>query len=224
MLTVVSILWGDWCKPYGIEYVNKLYSMVKRHLSIPHDFICFTDRPNEIDFFTDNIDVRPLDMPDWPLNFKKLFLYKPGNGLKGRIFYIDLDSVIIGSLDEMASYSGEFCGIAPFNPLLRHKHTAGGLLSFEAGYGEHIWDEVSNNLEYWVEKTKGGNERYVYKHLVENPDRWQDLYPGQLVSYRLSCRWKKEPPPDARFIAFYAVLRPHLATEKWIKEAWSIDS
>ena len=212
------MLWGDWCAPHGITYVNKLYRMVERHLSIPHDFICFTDRSGEKDKFMDGIDVRPLDVPDWPLNFKKLFLYKPNNGLKGRILFIDLDSVIIDSIDEMASYSGEFCGIKPFN--LNVQHTAGGLLSFEAGFGEHIWDQVSKNVDYWEKLTGGGNERFVYHHLIPNPDRWQDLYPGHLVSYRLSCMNKSKPPENARLIAFYAIKKPHKAREQWIKNAW----
>ena len=28
---------------YSSEYVNKLYNMCKRHLTVPYEFVCFTD-------------------------------------------------------------------------------------------------------------------------------------------------------------------------------------
>jgi hypothetical protein len=40
MLNVVCMKWGD---KYGPEYVNKLYSMVRRHLHKEYRFICLTD-------------------------------------------------------------------------------------------------------------------------------------------------------------------------------------
>ena len=41
MLNVVCVNWGLKFKP---KYVQVLYNMVQRHLTIPHKFILFTDR------------------------------------------------------------------------------------------------------------------------------------------------------------------------------------
>ena len=37
---VLCIKWGS---KYSADYVNKLYSMVERHLSLSHRFVCLTE-------------------------------------------------------------------------------------------------------------------------------------------------------------------------------------
>lgn len=51
---VICIKWGD---KFGAEYVNSLYKMVEKNLTVPHRFVCFTDNS---DGFLDGIEVRPL--------------------------------------------------------------------------------------------------------------------------------------------------------------------
>ena len=38
------ILCMKWGTKYGAEYVNRLYNMVKRHLTLPFKMVCLTDR------------------------------------------------------------------------------------------------------------------------------------------------------------------------------------
>ena len=47
-LTVACVKWGPWCAPHGAAYVNRLASGVRRRLSVPHEFVCFTDDPTGI--------------------------------------------------------------------------------------------------------------------------------------------------------------------------------
>ena len=44
--TVICLKWGT---RYGPEYVNRLYSMVKRHTEHALRFICITDDPSGIE-------------------------------------------------------------------------------------------------------------------------------------------------------------------------------
>ena len=53
---VVCLKHGD---KYGADYVNKLYSMIKRHTTIPIEFICFTEKPNGID---PGVKIRPIQL------------------------------------------------------------------------------------------------------------------------------------------------------------------
>ena len=46
MVNVICIKWGTL---YGPEFVNKLYSMVKRNLSLEFRFVCMTDDTTGID-------------------------------------------------------------------------------------------------------------------------------------------------------------------------------
>ena len=43
---VVCIKWGN---KFGADYVNSLYRMVEKNLTIPHRFVCFTDNAEGID-------------------------------------------------------------------------------------------------------------------------------------------------------------------------------
>ena len=51
---VICIKWGT---KFGPEYVNKLYKMVQKNLSLPHRFVCFTDNAEGI---VDGVEIRPL--------------------------------------------------------------------------------------------------------------------------------------------------------------------
>ena len=53
-VNVICIKWGD---KYGNDYVNTLYSMVSRNLSLPYRFVCFTD---EAEGIRDEVEVKPI--------------------------------------------------------------------------------------------------------------------------------------------------------------------
>jgi hypothetical protein len=48
-MQAVNVLCIKWGKKYGPEYVNKLHSMVRRHLHRPFRFVCLTDDAAGID-------------------------------------------------------------------------------------------------------------------------------------------------------------------------------
>jgi len=56
---------------YGDEWVINLRRMVSRHLPIPHEFVCITDKP------VPDVECIPLDtnLAGW---WAKLYLFKPG--------------------------------------------------------------------------------------------------------------------------------------------------
>ena len=95
---VICIKWGD---KFGSEYVNSLYKMVEKKLTIPHRFVCFTDNPEG---FMDGIEVRPLPvlndegLPEKA--WKKLGLFTDELAdLEGEALFLDLDVVIRDNID-----------------------------------------------------------------------------------------------------------------------------
>ena len=87
---VICIKWGT---KFGPEYVNKLYRMVEKNLTLPHRFVCFTDNAEGI---VDGVEIRPLPelndegIPD--RMWKKLGLFaNPLADLKGTALFLDLD-------------------------------------------------------------------------------------------------------------------------------------
>jgi len=91
MLTVWSLCWGDKYPDYAVQ---RLKRTAKENLTIPHQFVCITER--DIPF----VPVTLKPPTPWPGWWGKLGLFKPGVATE-RNLWLDLDVVITGSLDEL---------------------------------------------------------------------------------------------------------------------------
>ena len=212
-LTIVCMLWSDWGDGLGVGYVNRLFSAVEANLTIPHRFVCFTDKhPNHFRrSMFGGMEIFPMNVPDWRWNLRKLILYKPDNGLRGRVLAFDLDVVITGCLNEIASDKSKFitCEAA------YHKGKVGGsLIGFDAddmGLRDILWPDWSEETRQHIEQVTGGSERkYLALQFDKNnfkPDFWQDKLPGQVVSYKVDCQ--NGVPEGARVVRFHGSPRPH---------------
>ena len=98
------ILCMKWGTKYGPEYVNRLYAMVRRHLRGDFNFVCLTDNSQGIRGEVQCFPIPPLDLELKPGQvdraWKKLTTFEQDlYVLKGRALFIDLDVVVVGSLD-----------------------------------------------------------------------------------------------------------------------------
>jgi hypothetical protein len=95
---VLCVLRKGWNVPNEEEYVLRLAAGVKRNLSIPHTFIVLTDstllKTNE----EENFVVLPFQN-DWQGWWCKVELFHPDLTLGFPTLYLDLDTVVVGSLD-----------------------------------------------------------------------------------------------------------------------------
>jgi hypothetical protein len=104
----VNIVCMKWGTLYGPEYVNILYNMVKRNVTLPFRFICMTERPEGIQ---PGVEIAPLPAfarPDsrYCTAWRKLALFeKQVLDLKGKILFLDLDIVIVDNIDCFFTYS-----------------------------------------------------------------------------------------------------------------------
>jgi len=105
--SVICIKWGD---AYDAQYVNKLYSMVKRNSSFKINFYCFTDNSDGLD---EDIVVKNLPILNTKKEYQTIHAYRKEaalcddnlGDLKGqRVFFFDLDVVVISDLDEFFEY------------------------------------------------------------------------------------------------------------------------
>jgi hypothetical protein len=209
-LNCVTFLWGDY--PYNYEYVNKLFSAIDRHLSYPHNNICFTNIPKGINF---GIEILPLTN-EWMLkNLKKTIQFDPNNGLYGRILSFDLDNVIIGSLDEFSENDSEFIICESFAKN-RKGMNGGNIMAFDAGYGNYIWKELNRRYDYYKRKTKGF-ERFLYDRLIKKMDFWPN---GWVLSYKNHIRKGKGDLSKAKVISCHGSPNPHEIKDKIITNNW----
>ncbi len=211
------------------DYVIKLRNMVARHLTLEHRFWALTDRPIE-DITT--IDVSGYELPGW---WNKLLLFNPeieypfGTHRKiteCRRLFLDLDTVIVGNIDELASYDGRFCIMRGAQVSYRF---GSALMSIAPNFGFKVWDDFKRwqldepdehiKSAYWLcEKTGDGNWIQL---VLGDQDRWQDLYPDQLASFKVHCGPFMGIPEGAKIIYFHGHPRPHdVANIGWMKRDW----
>lgn len=100
MITVVCWKWG---KKFTRGHVDRLQSMVKRHLHQKHRVVCITDKPTDLP-----AGVSPAPMPPTlPWDYKglrRMWLYSAEAGRLGdRLLQLDLDVVITDTIDPIVN-------------------------------------------------------------------------------------------------------------------------
>ena len=114
-MNFACVCYGD---KYAVEYVQKLYNMVKRNTTLPINFVVFTDHVKMHKMVEGDIDIRKFPENDLQGWWNKLQLFHPDVELKGNTLYMDLDVVITENIDCFFTYKPEadFVGMNDFNP------------------------------------------------------------------------------------------------------------
>ena len=209
LLTVCCVKWGD---GYGPEYVNILYDMVRRNLPqlFPGRFVCFTEDPEGID---PGIEIRPLPvgLSGW---WNKLALFKSGVFKPTeRVLYIDLDTVIMGALDEIARYDGQFASLRDF---YRSDGIGSGVMAWPGGFGSEIWEKFEAQGFPQIE---GGDQAFIESMGIEAV-RLQDAFPGLICSFKKDCI--QGPPLDTGIVCFHGEPKPDNCNSPWVERIWKV--
>jgi len=184
-LHVVCYRWGT---KYGVEYVNKLHSMVTRHLRRPHQFHCVGETP---DGLRPGINFHPLPANHFAGNWNKLMTFQPDFlGLRGEtVVCMDLDLVIVDNID--------FIGDHPEQEFVIARNWARGMRGnssvFRVRVGAHapVWENFVRNPEAVIDKfhgktRQGGDQRWL-NHAIEH---FRYFAEGKIVSYKKHCASK----------------------------------
>lgn len=220
-VTVVCVKAGP---KYSSRYVNILYDMVCRHLSIPHAFVCATDSPTGIRSDITTVNLGEPQLKGW---WHKLQLFKPHShehphpwGLADRLLFLDLDIVIVGewgSLDSIALHRPDcdFLMCKDFVFPLTMNNSSVMLLT--TGSRPEIWRQFSIAHVGWEKRVHGDQE---FIHAL-----WPDvetLPEGWVVSYRLQA--KSKPPVGSKIVAFHGYPKPDQIRQGWVLESWRENS
>ena len=145
-MNFVCVYWGD---KYKTDYVQNLYNMVQRHLTIPHKFICFTDHVKLHKIVKGDIEFRQFKHHDYQTWWNKLQLFSEDAELEGPNLYMDLDVVILENINEMATFGDDdtFGVINDFNPVDGRVEFYKGLLLIRIG-------QKNNGCEYLKKSSK----------------------------------------------------------------------
>ena len=215
-VNVICLKWGTL---YGPEYVNHLYNMVSRNLSLPFRFICLTEHSGGI---KDEVEIFPLpefEEPPWEYArfcsaWRKLALFKPGLAdMQGKVLFLDLDVVIIKPIDELFSYSNKLTIIENWY----QKNQLAGQASafcFEAGEPVTLLETYLND-PLTVLKKYQTEQAYITGELGLGgfeffPESWCQSFKMHCMPVGLQRFFssKVKQPEDAKIIVFHGRPNP----------------
>lgn len=101
---IICMKWGN---KYSADYVNRLYHMVKRNLTLDFTMVCLTDDDTAIHSDIICYPIPTLDLPNHlpERGWKKLTTFSPSlYDLQGVALFLDLDVVIVDNIDCFFEY------------------------------------------------------------------------------------------------------------------------
>lgn len=227
---VVCLKWGT---KYGPEYVNKLYNMVNRNLTIPFEFVCFTDSSAGL-----NKSIRVEPLPNIPAIgwWYKPYFFSADLPIKGTILFLDLDVIVFKNIDNLFSYKpGKFCIIRDFNRFLRPTwdRMNSSVFRLETGMYDKHWQEFKKNVKSETVRNRGDQDwmfRYVKDHEFW-PDEWIQSYKWEM---RDKDKLKKMPDgkrnftdisnpnilPQTSIAVFHGEPNPADCKDPWVLDNW----
>ena len=219
--TVICAKWGQ---KFPAEEVNRLYRMVRKSLTGPLRFVCFTD---DAKGFIDGIESFPL--PPVPVvgqynhhGWKKLgLLASPLGNLSGPVLYLDLDVALVQPLDPFFEVPGAFLIIKDYKRF-RYRHSWTGnssVFRFEAGAHADVLTKIEKLGERVMTDFRNEQETMSYfmreKGILEYwPRSWCASYKHDCVR-PLPLGWVMDPyvPPGAKVLVFHGTPKPDEAVQ-----------
>ena len=231
MLNVICLKHGI---KYGPEYVNNLYNMIQRHLTVPHRFICFTENADDLNPL---IEIRAL-----PKNNKlsgwwwKPYLFKQGHFDQDDVnLFFDLDMVIIKNIDNIAQYlPNHFVGLQDVGRVFKRgpDRLGSAVLKWPANQFSDIWDRLESNPQYSTQFH--GDQDYIWCFHKDNikffPEKWIMSYKWEVrdrselirINGRFNFNTVKDVKTDldTSVLAFHGSPDPHEVKDPIIIDNW----
>lgn len=150
----------------------------------------------------------------WPGWWAKMELFRPD--IPGDLLYLDLDTVVRGDLQPLIDAAGGRTTM--LSDFYWPEHPASGLMYIAERDKAKVWQAWCRHPETHMRRRGGrgtlGDQGFLGRVLGAGVQRWQDVAPGQVASYKVHCR--QGPPRDARVICFHGNPRPWAAQDDWI--------
>ncbi len=204
---------------YTPEWVDRLQRGVAGHLSLPHRFVCLSD----MDVACTRIPLRS----SWPGWWAKIELFQPGL-FRGTVLYLDLDVIVTGSLDTIASHEHTFTMAHDY---YRPHHKCSTAMAWRGEDKHGIYERFESapalfQRSYRWKQGRGilGDQAFIEDVLTRRGvpiDTFSELFGERSVASYKVHRCHSKPPAEAAVVVFHGKPKPHTITEGWVAEAWS---
>ena len=197
MRSVVCVRQGD---RYGPEFVTALERQVYQNSRPPLRFVCLSDGENEA-------ETRSLRQ-GWPGWWSKLEVFAPWNEDLRPCLFLDLDTYVLGPINDLLLESPRFMMLRDFN-LPERGQSSVMLVPKETN---HIWTIFNDRADMWMARYRAGGDQAYLDQFKEG--FIQDSF-GGIYSYKKHCLTS----PRGRIVCFHGLPKPP-AVEGWAKDFW----
>lgn len=167
-------------------------------------------------FLSDVHPERGSARDPWPGWWYKMELFRPGMWQPDElVLYMDLDTLVVGDLSDLLSYDGDFAMIPDFYTPTR-RQSGVMLLRGGAPQLEHVWKVWSADPAANMQSHRGDGE--FIRATVPDADKIEELYPGQVVSYKRDA--VHGVPPDARLVCGHGTPKFDTPAAGWANVWW----
>jgi hypothetical protein len=110
----------------------------------------------------------------------------------------------------MARYDGDLCLLDDLAGTYQVNRGT-GLMMWSDGFGAEMYEafrDLDPAIRNDVYRVGGGrsDQLFINHHMPVEPHRFQTLWPGQIVSYKINCR--NGIPNNARIMCFHGKTKP----------------
>lgn len=240
MLTVITWLWvqPNYRSKFEACHVNALQRMVRRHLNMPHRFVCMTNEPGN---FAPGVEVVPIThipaivVPlGRPNCFRRLWSFSTnvcdvlGMTEQDHLLSLDLDCVITGRLDDILDTRDDF---KMWGDTARSTQYNGSMVFMRVGARRQVWDNfVADPAKAWERTRKSGligsDQAWITLTLGKGEKMWTQADGVYSFRNQLAPRPKRDLPENARIVFFHGIPDPwNGAVQRdfpWIKRYYGV--
>ena len=182
------------------EYVYRLKRSLEKNSTVSFNFFCLTNEQ------LPGINTIPVSEEG---KWAKIELCKPS--IKGRIHYMDIDTVLVGNVDFFLNTQASFFCRTWVSQRRTH------VMSLDEEERAAVWDFWTFSRNRIIPNLKGEGAVYDFVSTVTTPCI-QDIHPGKVVSLQ-----EAEPciPLGCKMVTFSNGKFPkNLDDENWMKKYW----
>ncbi len=215
---MINVICSRWGQKYSVEYVNNLYSMVKRNLPTKFKFYCQTSDTKGLNtkvivlpFLNDLPESTPEEMyfsPDKKNNLPRLWdrpklnYFNPDCwGIDGTKIALDLDLIIQNDMTPILDLFKDrpITGRSwwhnmklEWDPNWRKRYGArnnGGFYMWEGNQFEDIWKDLKENWKKIYFVFTGGSDNFITTRHLE---KFDFVSHEHYYSFNRGCKWPED--------------------------------
>lgn len=202
---------------YTSEWVNKLFSMIKRNCTCKNiGFCCLTDNPKGL---RKDIQAIPIEhnpaLHGW---WAKIKLFNPDLPFRNgqRLIYSDLDNLIVSNIDEIVQFPAKFALTSITAPNFKPKGVItcynSSFMAWNHGEKSEIYTEFNNSVPTKLRSDQDWMAYILGKNETVMPSNWFQ---------RLGLCSEKGPEQTTK-VVFCIKPKNHIAAKEieWVRKIW----